>query len=360
MAMKLEDLLRRAVDASASDVHLKVGAPPCMRIDGELRRMEDLETLKPGDTEAYAQVIFTQKAANDFKTFGEADFAYGRQDLGRFRVSAFRQRGSLSLVMRHVVPGVPSLERLGLPPIVKRLASETRGLLLVAGSSGSGRTTSAAGIIEHINASRPVSIVTIEDPIEILFPDKMAIVAQREIGVDVADYASGIRRATRQNSDVIMVSEIADRETASAALAAAETGHLVVATMHTSDPFETIGRFIGFFPADQQRLVRIQFASQLVGVIAQVLVDSVTGGNRALATEILVGTPKVEELIASAAPREDYLEMIKDSTFTGMQSFDQSLFGQVQAGRVSVQNALLYARSTHEFRAKAMEAGIDG
>ncbi len=359
MALNLDDLLRRAVDVRASDIHLKVGSPPCVRIDGELRRMEDQPVLKPGDTEAYAQAIFTQKAANDFKTYGEADFAYGRQELGRFRVSAFRQRGSLSLVLRHVVPGVPTLERLGLPPIVKKLAGEMRGLLIVSGASGSGRTTSVAGIVEHVNASRPISIVTVEDPIEVLFPDKMAIVAQREVGVDVADYANGIKRATRQNADLIMVSEIPDRETAGAALAAAETGHLVIGAMHTSDPMETVTRFIGFFPADQQRLVRIQLAAQMVGIVSQVLVDSATGGDRALATEILVGTPKVQELIASGAPREDFIEMIRDSEFTGMQSFDQSLFGLVKTGRVSVQNALLYARSTHEFRAKAMEAGID-
>ncbi len=358
MPVNLEDLLRRAVDAGASDVHLKVGAPPCMRIDGELRRMQDIDVLKPGDTESYAHAIFTQKASNDFKSFGEADFAYGRQDLGRFRVSAFRQRGSLSLVLRHVVPGVPSLERLGLTPIVKRMAGQVRGLLIVSGSSGSGRTTSVAGIVEHINENRPVSIVTLEDPIEILFPDKMAIVAQREVGVDVSSFASGIQRATRQNTDVIMVSEIADRETAAAALAAAETGHLLVAAMHTSDPVDTVSRFIGYFPSDQQRLVRVQLAGHLIGVVSQILAESVSG-TRALATEILVGTPKVQELIASGAPREDFVEMMHESAFTGMQTFDQSLFGLVQAGRVSVPQALLHARSSHEFRAKAIEAGIE-
>jgi twitching motility protein PilT len=237
MDVTLDQLLLRAVEANASDIHLKVGAPPVMRIGGELRRMENLPPLKPADTAGYAQSIFTQKAAIEFKEYSEADFAYGRQDLGRFRVSAFRQRGSVSMVLRRVTPGVPAMDRLGLPPVVRKLAAETKGLVLVTGPSGSGRTTTLASIVEHINATRPVSIVTIEDPIEILFPDKMAVVAQREVGVDTASYADAIHRAMRQDADVIMLSQITEQDTARAAIAAAETGHLVLAAMHTADPF---------------------------------------------------------------------------------------------------------------------------
>jgi len=195
MDVTLEQLLQRAVEANASDIHLKVGAPPVMRIGGELRRMENLPPLKPADTAGYAQSIFTQKAAIEFKEYSEADFAYGRQDLGRFRVSAFRQRGSVSMVLRRVTPGVPAMDRLGLPPVVRKLAAESKGLVLVTGPSGSGRTTTLASIIEHINATRPVSIVTIEDPIEILHFDKRAMINQREVRVDTTDFSTALRAA---------------------------------------------------------------------------------------------------------------------------------------------------------------------
>lgn len=359
MNSNLDELLRRAVDSNASDVHLKVGSPPVIRIDGELRRMEDIPALRPTDTEAYAQSIFTQKAAVDFKERGEADFAYGRQDLGRFRVSAFRQRGSVSLVMRRVTPGVPSLERLGLPPVVRRLASESRGLLLVTGPSGSGRTTTMAALIEHINATRPVSIVTIEDPIEVLFPDKMAVVNQRELGVDTTDYATAVRRAMRQDADVIMLSEIADQEAAAAAIAAAETGHLVLAVMHTADPVETIKRLVGLFPKDAQPTVRVQIATLLRGIISQRLVESGDGTGMVLATEVLTNHGKVQEKLLAGEPVEGLLELMKESEFFGMRTFDQSLLELVKQRRVAVATALSHVRNTHEFRARALEAGIE-
>jgi twitching motility protein PilT len=359
MEVSLETLLKRAVESNASDIHLKVGSPPTIRIDGELRRLADMDVLKPGDTETMAQSIFTQKAANQFKETGEADFAYGRHDLGRFRVGVFRQRGSVSLVMRRVMPGVPMLERIGLPPIARKFASEERGMVLVTGPSGSGRTTTVAAIVEHINQNRPVSIVTIEDPIEVLFPDKMGAVAQREVGVDTPSYADAIRKAMRQDADVIMVSEISDADTAMAAVAAAETGHLVVGAMHTSDPAGTIERLIGLFPQAVQKTARLQVAHLLRGVISQRLLDTVDGTGRVLASEILSGNAKVQELIAAGGTREQLIELMKESEFFGMQTFDQSLFGLVKQRRVSVSGALAYVRNTHEFRARALEAGVD-
>ncbi len=359
MSTPFDQLLRRAVDANASDIHLKVGSPPVIRIDGELRRMQDVDRLMPPDTEAYAQQIFTQKAANQFNTTNEADFAYGRQEVGRFRVSAYRQRGSVSLVLRRVVPGVPSLDRIGLPPIVRKLAGDQRGLLVVSGPSGSGRTTTLAAIVEHINQTRPVSIVTIEDPIEVLFPDKMAVVAQREVGVDVRDYASAIDRATRQDADVILVSQLAEAGAVEAALAAAETGHLVLAAMHTSDPVDTVTRIAGMFPSDRERALRAQLSNHLRGVISQRLIDSADGTGRVLASEVMTGNKRIAELIMSGGQPSDFVETIQDAEFFGMQSFDQSLLELVKQRRVTVAAALPHVRNGHDFRAKALEAGIE-
>lgn len=358
MAMTLDELLRRAVEAKASDIHLKVGSPPVIRIDGELRRMEDLPALRPQDTEAIARSIFTPRASEQFESNNEVDFAIGRQDLGRFRVNVYRQRGSVSLVMRRVVPGVPSLERLGLPPIVRKLAAEAKGLVLVTGPSGSGRSTTLAAIVEHINSSRPVAVVTIEDPIEVLFPDKMAVVTQREVGVDTASYSEAIRRAMRQDADVIMLSEIADAETAAAAIAAAETGHLVLAAMHTADPTDTIQRYINFFPTTLHSTVRSQLGSYLKGIVSQRLIDATNGG-RVLASEVLTGNARIADLLTNEARSEAFLEMMRESEFFGMQTFDQAVLTLVKEQRVSVPTALPYVRNSHEFRAKAMEAGIE-
>ncbi|HEY3427632.1 MAG TPA: ATPase, T2SS/T4P/T4SS family, partial [Acidimicrobiia bacterium] len=228
--MAIEELLHRAVSAGASDLHLKVGSPPVVRVAGELRRLHGVPSLRPEDTETFAQTIFTQRAVKEFKEKGDADFAFGRPELGRFRVTAFRQRGSISLVMRRVPNDTISFEELGLPPILRRLSNEQMGLLLITGPSGSGKTSTMSAILDHINSTRPVSIVTVENPIEVLHPDKMAIVAQREVGVDTATFADAIERAVRQDADVIAISHIDNYETARAAIGAAETGHLVISS----------------------------------------------------------------------------------------------------------------------------------
>lgn len=359
METPLDQLLRRAVDTNASDIHLKVGSPPVVRIDGELRRMQDIDRLKPADTEGYAREIFTKKAAHQFNATNEADFAYGRQDLGRFRVSAYRQRGSVSLILRRVVPGVPSLDRIGLPPIARRLAAEHSGLIIVSGPSGSGRTTTLAAMVEHINQTRPVSIVTVEDPIEVLFPDKMGIVAQREVGVDTDSFASGLDRATRQDADVIMVSQITDAATAAAALAAAETGHLVLGAMHTADPADTVNRLFGFFPADRQPSLRPQIANLLRAVISQRLIDTADGTGRVLASEIMTGNTKIAEVIAGGGSKEHLDQIIGDAEFFGMQTFDKSLLDLVKQRTITVASALPHVRNSHDFRAKAIDAGIE-
>jgi len=359
MNVSLEDLLRRAVDAGASDIHLKVGSPPALRIGGELVRLQDYESLRPADTESLATALFTQKSADQFKETGEADFAYGRQDLGRFRVNCFRQRGSVSLVLRRVTPGVPSLEELGLPPVVRKLAAEPFGLILVTGPSGSGRTTTIAAILQQINSTRPVSIVTVEDPIEVLFPDQLAIVVQREVGVDAPSFGHAIGRAVRQDADVIMVSEINDTDTAQAAVAAAETGHLVVAAMHTADPFETISRLVSFFPPHLQAPVRVRIAGLLRGIISQRLIESSDGDGQVMSAEILTGTPKMAEKIIAGAAHDELLQLVVESEFFGMQTFDKSLLDLVRSRRISLATALPHVRNSHEFRAKALQAGIE-
>lgn len=278
MELNIDEVLERAVSAGASDVHLKVGSPPIARIDGELRRLEGFEPLRPADTQGYAEGMFTPKAATDFKESGTADFAYGRHEIGRFRVSAFRQRGSLSMVLRRVVPGSKSFEELGLPWAMEKVAGSQSGLILVTGPSGSGKTTTMSSMIDWINSNRGAAILTVEDPIEVLHPDKRSVVAQRELGVDTAYMAQAIRGAMRHDTDVIMISDLSDPETATAAIDAAETGHLVISSMRTTDPAETINRLISMYPESQKSVVRSQLASQIRAIISQLLVETAESG----------------------------------------------------------------------------------
>lgn len=359
MSAPIDDLLRGVVQTGASDLHLKVGSPPVLRVDGELRRLADHDILKPADTEAYATELFTQRAARDFKAAGEADFAYGRPDIGRFRIAAFRQRGSVSMVMRRVIPGAPTFDELGLPGVVQKLIENLGGqLVLVTGPSGSGKTTTMAAMVEWLNANRPVSIMTIEDPIEVLHPDKQAVVVQREIGVDTVDFASAVKAATRQDADVIVLSEIDGYETARAAIAAAETGHFVVSSMRTTDPADTLNRLIGYFPSEQQEMVRSQLAGLVKGIVSQRLLETAGGGGQALAVEVLTTNERTQEWLLGGGSVGRLLDVIKESEFFGMQTFDQSILKLVLARSVNVDTALVHVRNGHELRAKAMEAGL--
>lgn len=359
MTVPIDELLRRVVESGASDLHLKVGSSPVVRIDGELTRLDDMESLKPADTESFAAELFTQRAARDFKANGEADFAYGRHDVGRFRVAAFRQRGSVSLVLRRVVPGSPSFEDLGLPGIVRKLVeTDNPGLVLITGPSGSGKTTTMASMVDWINENRGVSIMTVEDPIEVLHPDKKAVVAQREIGVDTLDYAVAVRAAMRQDADVIVLSEIDDLDTAKAAISAAETGHMVVSSMRTTDPADTVNRLVGYYPAAEQPMVRTQLSSLLKGIISQRLLDSVNGSGQVLAVEVLTSNERVQEWITGGTAVGALQDVIKESEFFGMQTFDQSILKLVLARNVDVATALPHVRNSHQLRAKAIEAGL--
>jgi twitching motility protein PilT len=357
MDNNVDVLLKQAVHHGASDIHLKVGSAPIVRIDGELRRLEGYEPLRPADTRAYAEAMFTEKAARDFEETGSADFAYGRHELGRFRAMAFRQRGSVSLVLRRVVPGSRSFSDLGLPQSMERIAGSKSGLVLVTGPSGSGKTTTMASVIDWINSNKGRAIITIEDPIEVLHPDKRSVVVQREVGVDTADMADAIRAAMRHDTDVILVSEIASTEVARAAIDAAETGHLVVSSMRTSDPADTVNRLISMFPESQQPIIRGQLAAQLKAVISQILVDAGEAG-QVLACEVLTNNERAQEWIIGREEPSFLIEVIKESGFHGMQTFDQALLNHVLGGAVPIESVLPFVRNTHEVRAKALAAGI--
>lgn len=357
MEHDIDVLLKKAVDHGASNIHLKVGSAPIVRIEGVLRRLDGYEPLRPADTQAYAEAMFTENAARDFKDKGSTDFAYGRHELGRFRATAFRQRGSVSLVLRRVVPGSKSFDELGLPKALERIAADKSGLVLVTGPSGSGKTTTMSSIIDWINSNQGRAIITIEDPIEVLHPDKRSVVVQRELGVDTANMADAIRAAMRHDIDVIMVSEITGPEVARAAIDAAETGHLVVSSMRTGDPADTIFRLISMFPDSQQPVVRNQLAAQVKAVISQILVDSGEAG-LVLACEVLTSSERVQEWIISGEEASFLFDVIKEGSFHGMQTFDQALLNHVLSGAANLEAVLPHVRNTHEIRAKAQAAGI--
>jgi twitching motility protein PilT len=358
MAGNIDELLQQVVDAGASDLHLKVGSSPVVRVDGELRRLEGYEKLTPADTKAFAEEMLTPRAAADFKSSGAADFAYGRHDLGRFRVSAFRQRGSVSMVMRRVLAGTKSFAELGIPPIVEKLVKAKSGLILVTGPSGSGKSTSMAAMVDWINSHTASAIITVEDPIEFLHPDKRSVVVQREVGVDTTVPGEAIRSAMRHDVDVIMVSELEDAETAQAAISAAETGHLVISSMRTTDPADTIHRIISMFPESSQAIVRSQLAAQVNAIMSQRMLETSDSG-RALACEVLTSNERVQEWILSPNEPGNLVEIIKESGFFGMQTFDQAVLDLVVSRRVAVPVALPYVRNVHELRAHAMEAGLE-
>ncbi len=357
MAVALDDLLKKVIEVEASDLHLKVGSPPVMRIDGELHPTS-LESLTPTDTEAYAQTIFTQRAAKEFRETSEADFAYGKQELGRFRVNVYRQRGSISLVLRRVLPTTQNFEELGLPKVLEKLSMEQRGLVLVTGPTGSGKTTTLSSMIDYINEVRRVNIVTIEDPIEVLHRDRNSIISQREIGMDTEDFTQALRRVLRQDPDVILIGEIRDAETVRAALQAAETGHLVLSSLHTIDATETINRIVDFFPPYQQKQIRLLLASTLKGVVSQRLLEKSDGQGRVPSVEVLTMNGRVYDRIIDENLTNEIVDVIEESEFYGMQTFDQSILQLYKKGLISFQIAVANASNPHDFRVKAEQMGL--
>src|ERR671924_1044780 len=347
--MELDALLRHAVELGASDVHLKIGQPPVLRRDGTLERLEAWLPLDAAALDAALAVVGAPTPARvaAFHETGELDIAYQSADLPRFRVNVFRQRGATSLAFRAIPAEVPTFSQLQLPPGVERLADAHRRLVLVTGATGSGKTMTLAAMVGHINRTRRQHVVTIEDPIEIIHPDEGCIVSQREVGLDTQSFEQALRRALRQDPDVILIGELRDAETAQTALQAAESGHLVLSTMHTVDAAETIGRMVEFFPGVKQPMIRSIMAGVLRGVISQRLLPRIHGG-RVAAVEVMVTNTRIADLIRDNKP-ESITDAIEEGAFFDMQSFTTALIEHVVAGKVDSEVAANAATNRHDF-----------
>jgi len=351
MAFDIDSALRYVVEHEGSDLHVKVPAPPMVRIHGELRPIPGADRLTPEDTDiAFEQICVEQSLREEFGKVGEADYSYDLPGVSRFRVNSFRQRGHVSIVCRAIPFQVRTVDDLGLPPVIKDLAQEQRGIILLTGTTGSGKSTTLAAMIDQINASRPQHIVTLEDPIEYLHHDKLSIINQREVGQDTESFARAMKRVLRQDPDVILIGEMRDEETVRTALSAAETGHLVLSTLHTLDATETINRVIDFFPPHLQQQARVMLASTLRGVVGQRLIKRKGGEGRVAVCEILVVTGRVQDLILNPNETGKITEVISEGSYYGMQTFDQALLKHVMAGNVDEADALDAASSPHDFK----------
>jgi twitching motility protein PilT len=345
----LDKILSTAVDRGASDVHLKVGRPPVLRFDGQLHPLDGFPALGSHELEQVVSHIGASAPSRleVFERTGELDTAYQPQGLPRFRVNAFRQRGDISLAFRVIPHRVPGFKLLRLPPGVETLADEHRGLILVTGATGVGKTTTLAAMVDHINRTRRQHVVTIEDPIEFLHDDEQSIVNQREVGIDTESFEEGLKRVLRQDPDVILIGELRDRESAETALQAAESGHLVLSTMHTVDAAETLGRLVEFFPAEKQPQVRTILAGVLRGVISQRLLPRADGG-RIAAVEVMVANARIQELIRENKP-ELVPEAIAEGAFFQMQTLTKALIDLVVSGDVDQETAAAAAPNRHDF-----------
>jgi twitching motility protein PilT len=351
MAVRIDDLLKVACGHAASDLHLKVGAFPVMRIGGELHPVQDAPRLKPEDTLDMAFSMMSNRQKQRFKEVSEVDIGYGVSGLGRFRANIFQQRGTVSIVLRVIPDHTKSTAQLGLPHVIDKIAEERRGLILVTGSTGSGKSTTLAAMIDTINSTRSGHIVTIEDPIEFLHRDKQSFVTQREVDVDTRSFADALRGALRQDPDVILVGEMRDHLTIETALTAAETGHLVLSTLHTLDATETITRIVSSFPSHQQKSVRIQLAGILKAVISMRLVRAAKGAGRVPAIEVLVSTATIRDHVINEEKTYMIREAIAAGTSQyGMQTFDQSLFQLLQSRLITQEEALHNATNADEFK----------
>ena len=351
--MHIDDLLAIAVQSGASDLHIKVGSYPMMRVSGTLTVCSEEKRMDKSDTEAMSDTLFTDDQREKFRRTQEVDLAYSVPGLGRFRCNAFQQRGTVGLVMRVIPTRIKTIDELGLPPVLKKIATEERGLVLVTGTTGSGKSTTLAAMIDYINTSRSTHIMTVEDPIEYLHRDHHSIVNQREVNVDTQSFSHALRSALRQDPDVILVGEMRDHETVETALLAAETGHLVFSTLHTLDASETINRIIAVFPPHQQRQVRIQLASVLKGAIAQRLLPRADGLGRVPAVEVMIATAFIRDCIIDKDRTPQIHSAIASGTSQyGMQTFDQSIFSLYQQGFVTLDEALRWASNVDEFKLK--------
>jgi twitching motility protein PilT len=351
--VELNEILTVAVKARGSDIHIKSGLPPVVRIDGKLRPIPNAPRMTPDQMQRIAFGIMNEKQKNTFGEKLEMDLSYGVPGLGRFRVSVYMQRGTIGMVFRSIPYNIPSLDSLNLPPVLKKLALEERGLILVTGTTGSGKSTTLAAIIDYINEHRTCNVITVEDPVEYLHKDKKSLISQREIGFDTLSFANALRGALRQDPDVILVGEMRDIETIETALTAAETGHLVMSTLHTLDATETINRIIAVFPPYQQRQIRIQLSSVIKGVISQRLVPRADGKGRVPAVEVMIATNRVRECIDDKEKTKQIHDAIAQGFISyGMQTFDQSLMQLYTKQLITYDEALRQSTNPDDFALK--------
>jgi twitching motility protein PilT len=347
MRMETIELLKLVVEKKASDLHITVGVPPVIRINGYLQRLEG-EPFTPNDTEEIVKDLLTSEQLRKLEENGDIDLSYSVTGLGRFRINVYKQRGSYSLAIRSVALRIPTIEELGLPLILKDLALKTRGLILVTGPTGSGKSTTLAAMVDWINSKRTCHILTLEDPIEYLHKHNKSIVNQREIGHDATSFASALRAALREDPDVILVGEMRDLETIQIAITAAETGHLVLSTLHTIGAVKTIDRIIDVFPPHQQQQIRIQLSNVLEGIISQQLIPKKDGSGRVVATEVMIATPAIRNLI-----REGKTYQIQSAVQTGgkfgMMTMDMSILNLLKSGIISLEDALTYCVDQESF-----------
>ncbi len=349
--LDVDAALRHLVSAGGSDLHLKVPNRPLIRVDGELQPCDQFDVLEAADTEAAVRHMLSDEAKlAEWAADGEVDLSYAIEGVARFRVNAFRQRGWASLVIRAIPVSIRTMDELSLPPVIRELAEEERGIVLLTGTTGSGKSTTLAAMIDHVNSTMRKHVMTIEDPIEFLHHDKLSAINQREIGQDTESFKKALRRVLRQDPDIILIGEMRDEETVHTALSAAETGHLVFSTVHTVDAAETVNRLIDFFPPHMHQQVRAMLAGTLKGAVSQRLVPAASGRGRVAVCEVLRMTGRVRDMIMDPEQTGKLNEVIADGGYYGMQTFDQALFGHLKAGRVTLDQAMAAASSPHDFK----------
>jgi twitching motility protein PilT len=356
----VKSALRELVEKEGSDLHLKVGSSPLHRVNGDLTLDTRVEALTSEDTEGALRTLLSDETKlEEFADDNEVDFSFEISGVARYRINAFRQRGVVSMVCRAIPHHISTIEELSLPTVVRELAEEERGIVLLTGTTGSGKSTTLAAMIDHMNNTMSKHIVTIEDPIEFVHQDKRSAINQREVGMDTASFKRALRRVLRQDPDVILVGEMRDEETVQTALSAAETGHLVLSTIHTVDATESINRMLDFFPPHQHDQARSMIAGTVKGVISQRLVPGADGG-RVAVCEIMRMTGRVHDMILDPSQTGKLVEVITTGGYYGMQTFDQALFGHVKAGRVTFEDAMHVASSPHDFKLLMQSDGRRG